>query len=106
MLTFARYQASASVSVERYFHLPARSEMWVLRERRTFPRLQKMMQSAQMQAQQITLDIHEATGGISPPPCKSAGGFAMRTNSSKWCSGLKCCVFLVLTALGLSPRRE
>lgn len=56
----------ASVSVERYFHLPAPSQMWVLRERRTFPRLEKMMQSAQIQAPQITLDIHETTGGISP----------------------------------------
>jgi len=66
MPTFARYQASSSIcSVERYLHLPAPSKMWVLRERRTLPRLEKMMQSAQIQSQQITFHIHETTGDIS-----------------------------------------
>lgn len=39
--------------------------MWELKDRRTFPRLEKMMLAAQKQPQQITLDIHEATGYIS-----------------------------------------
>lgn len=56
----------ASVSVEMYFHLPVPSKTGVLRERITFPRLEKVIQSAQIQAQQIPLDIHEATGDISP----------------------------------------
>lgn len=98
-------EPQASVSVEIYFHLPVRSKTRVLRERIIFPRLEKMTQSAQTQAPQITLDIHEATGDISPS-CEPARGFAMRTDSSKWCSGLRWGILLVLTAPGLPPGRK